>query len=103
MLVNLYNIAILGIALGMIDLIITKSSIFKPFRVFIDSISGFFGELFQCPVCFSIWLSLAGVWIYPFIAYTNFYFLNFLISWFFLGFIICLSSGAIYRLFKDKS
>tara|TARA_R100001086_G_scaffold247446_2_gene181753 strand:- start:3132 stop:3500 length:369 start_codon:yes stop_codon:yes gene_type:complete len=39
--------------------IITSSSIFLPIREFVSRRSNFFGELLQCYICSSFWISLA--------------------------------------------
>ena len=99
---NLPDYLVLGSATGIVDLIITKTKIFERVRLWIKTKSGFFGELFQCPICLGTWLSFFLVFLLDKIVETNRFGLDGIISWFFLDFIVCLSAGIIYKLFKDS-
>jgi hypothetical protein len=94
---------VLGVALGIVDLIVTKTKIFKPVRETIDQYSGFFGDLINCPICFGTWLSLAGtaVFLQP-VFKTKWEIMDWGITWFFLNFITCLAAGILYRLYKTE-
>ena len=94
---------IIGAAFGTIDIIVTKTKIFKKFRDLIKLWSSFWGELFQCPICLGTWLSFFGIFIIgKYILYFKFYPVTLLVSWFFLDFVVCTSAGILFKLYKDK-
>ena len=99
--VSLSDMIIVGMALGMIDLIVTKTLIFEKFRKWVDRKSKFFGDLIHCPICFGTWLSAGTTIISGASPITNSK-ADWVITWFFLDFIVCLSAGILYRLYKDK-
>lgn len=43
----------------MINVIVTRSSIFRKLREAIDQRSTFLGDLIYCPLCFGTWISIA--------------------------------------------
>ncbi len=54
---NYLQLIIISLAVASISFTISKSSIFKPVRLFICKHSSFLGELFSCPYCISHWVS----------------------------------------------
>lgn len=101
--VNIPDAIVLGLALGVVDLIVTKTLIFKSVRETIDRWSGFFGDLINCPICFGTWLSLGAMVLFLGPCFkTKWEIMNWAITWFFLDFITCLSAGILYRLYKSE-
>lgn len=60
----LAKVLVLSIACGAISFLITKASIFNPLHFWLEQHSPFFEELFSCPLCTSVWVSLALTLIY---------------------------------------
>ena len=99
---NIPNFLILGSALGMISLIVTKTYIFERIRAWVKSKSKFFGKWIECPICFSTWTSFIGTFLTDRIVQTKWLILDVAISWFFLDFVVCLSAGILYKLYKSN-
>ena len=96
------DFVILGMALGIVDLIITKTKVFEGVRNWIKKKSKFFGDLFNCPICLGTWISLAATGLTDRIVQTGWASLDLGITWFFMDFWVCLFAGMIYFLYKDK-
>jgi len=100
--VNIANAIVLGMAIGMVALIVTKTYIFERIRDWVQSKSNFFGRWIECPICFSTWVSFFGMFIVGKVAETQWSILDWVITWFFLDFIACLSAGILYKLYKSN-
>lgn len=99
---DLLGFVILGSAIGMISLIITKTYITEKFRIAIIKRNQFWGRWINCPICFGTWVTFVGMLLHGKIIKTQFWGLDWLITWFALDFIACLCSGILYRLFKSE-
>jgi hypothetical protein len=55
-----------SLAIACISMTITKSSLFKSFRQFVDL--AFFKKLFNCPYCLSHWLSFPFIFKFGFVG-----------------------------------
>ena len=100
--VNIPTLIVLGMTLGMISLIVTKTYIFESIRDWIAEKSDFWGTWIQCPVCFGTWITFISMWLAGPVAQTPLKFLDWIITWFFLDFISCLSAGILYKLYKSN-
>jgi len=64
--------------------LVTKSTIFYKFREIIEKKSEFFGELFTCGYCFSVWASIFWNLVFHLleisIILVDYWFINFFIS-----------------------
>lgn len=60
-----FQIVSLILAVGILSLIIAKSHVFEGVRSFIAKRDSWLGRLINCPVCVSVWLSLAAVIVAP--------------------------------------
>ena len=58
------NIIYVLIACIGLTIIITQSTLFSPFREFIERRSSFFGDLIECPMCTGFWVGLFMSFLY---------------------------------------
>lgn len=77
------------LAISGATIVVTKSYIFKPVREFMSKKSDYLGELFACPMCMSLWIGLAFLFIpshmktalhYPLIASLSTYIIYLIIE-----------------------
>lgn len=54
-------LVVLGMAVGVVSMTISKASIFERLRVWIDRESEWLGDLVSCPYCTSHWVALVAV------------------------------------------
>lgn len=55
------TVAVLALAVGSVAMTITRTSIFRAPRHWVQRKSDFFGDLVSCPYCMSHWLVLAAM------------------------------------------
>ena len=55
---NYINLIVISLAIASISFTVTKSDIFRPFRLFTCKHSNSLGKLISCPYCFSHWVAL---------------------------------------------
>lgn len=72
-----------------ITIIISRGSLFRPFRDCVASGSEFFGNLVSCPMCLSVWIGVIFIFLpesvksalyYPFIGSLSTYFVYLIIE-----------------------
>lgn len=87
---------IVGVAVGVVSLTVTRSLIFKPIREWFDERNEFLADLFGCPYCFSHWVS--AVFSVLFLEVEG---IREWVVWtLFLTAIGSLTAGAVYRILK---
>jgi hypothetical protein len=98
---DLLGIAVIGIAVGVVTLTLTKATIFEGLRESIKRKSAFFGELCSCPYCTSHWLALVALLICrtP-LRISNMLLIDYGLSILTVIFISALTAGLIYRSLK---
>jgi hypothetical protein len=96
---DLLVIIVLSFVVSPICLTVTKTTFFKPVRVFIKSHSKWLGKLFSCPYCFSHWTSFAAVAVFkPVVISCGFFFLiDYAVSAFVMIALANLISGLIFK------
>jgi len=77
---NILVILYLSLATASISITITKSSIFKKFRLWVKEKNLFFGNLLRCNYCFSHWVAFGLVAIYQPRLINNIYLIDLLLS-----------------------
>lgn len=55
---NLAKLFELGLSGAAVMIIVTRSTLFRPLREWLDTKSESLGDLIHCPVCFGTWVSL---------------------------------------------
>ncbi len=58
---QLINILVIGICVGTISNTVSRTKVFKSFRLAVYRRNQWFGELFRCPYCLSHWVAFAAV------------------------------------------
>lgn len=61
---DIYEVAKLGISVGVVDLTLTRAPIFRPIRNWVDNQSDMLGALVKCPYCMGHWLGFLAVAVY---------------------------------------
>lgn len=101
MLTPIVTVALLALAVSSVSVTMTKSSIFKSTREWIDEKSSFFGDLVHCPYCTSHWLSFAAVAVYqPRLLDSPYWVFDYAVSAFVIVTLASMSSGLVIRAFK---
>lgn len=88
---------VLAVAIAAVSLTITRASIFKPFRLWVEEHSTFFGELVSCPYCMSHWVALVVVSIFKTrVVVSSVPPADYLLTIFFLVSVSCLVAAPVF-------
>lgn len=91
---------VLGLCAGAISLTLSKGTIFKKARAWVDKKSDFFGELINCPYCTSHWVSFFMMLVFhPRMVECGYVMVDYLATGFALVALSAMTAGTIYRLF----
>ena len=98
-LTDFIGVLFIACIVAVISFSITKALIFEKFRIWIESKSKFFGELFRCPFCLSYWVSALFVLFFlPRPIVSSFLIIDVMCSWFM---IVAFSGPVVYVLTRS--
>ncbi len=93
----------LALFVGTLSMTVTKSTIIRPFRVWIANRNELAGELVQCPFCFSHWVALIAVIVLKFRVTEFGPYIDCPVAWLALTGAGTVVSGTIYKLFAPPT
>lgn len=96
--IELYQVAVLALAVAAISVTTSKSRMFASSRVWIAGRSEFLGELASCHYCTSHWLAIVLVAIYRPVLVPQWFLIDLIVSVFAMVAISALISGVIIKL-----
>ena len=95
---QLAGLIVAALAVSAVSLTMTKARLTRPLRQSVGSRSAWLGELFDCPYCFSHWVSFAAVAVArPVVTSTGLLLIDLLISAFAVIALAAMFSGLVYR------
>lgn len=99
----LAQLVFLAFGVSMVSVTITKTKIFEPFRDWLNYRTDWLYELFSCPYCLSVWVSMGTVAIFrPFVLSDFHVSLNYPASVFAMVSVAAIVTGIKVKLLQSE-
>lgn len=98
----LTTLFVLSAAVSAVSMILAKSTLFERPRDWVKEHSKFFGQLVNCPLCTSVWVSALTTAVFaPVLVPGSAVILQLLVSWLAIVAVAAPISGIIYKSFSQ--